>query len=296
MIVMTGATGFVGGVLARKLVKEGFSLRCIARDPIKAKGLEAIGIELVKGDITDRDSLIKAVEGAEKAISLVGILFESGRATFKAIHAEGVRNYLEACKKKGVKDFIHISALGAREDAKSEYHRTKWEAEEFIRNSQLNYAIFRPSVIFGKEDKFTNLFARIIRLSPAINIPGSGKNRMQPVYVKDLVKAMVMTVKNPGFMGKTYEIGGRDCLTFEEIMDAICKVLEKKRIKLHIPIPLLRPGAFLMEMLLSRPLLTRDQLIMLQEDNITERNALKEVFGIEPIGFEEGMRGYLSGQ
>lgn len=293
MIVMTGATGFVGGNLVRKLVYEGFSVRCIVRDPLKARGLKELGVEVVKGDVTDRDSLIKATKGAEKAISLVGILFESGSSTFRRIHVDGVRNYLEACEKMGVKDFIHISALGTRKDARSKYHRTKWEAEELIRNSPLNYAIFRPSVIFGKGDSFTNLFAWIIRLSPVINIPGSGRNKMQPVYVNDLVDAMVTTVKNHGFMGKTYEIGGRDCLTFEEIMDTICRVLKKRRVKLHIPIPLLKPGAFLMEMLLPRPLLTRDQLIMLQEDNITSQNALKDVFGIEPTGFEEGIKGYL---
>ncbi len=294
MIVMTGATGFVGRNLLRALREEGMEVRCVVRSERGAEFVKDLGAYPVHGDVTDRDSLLRAVGGADTAISLVGILFESGKATFKAIHVDGVRNYIEACKEKGVKHFIHVSALGTRPDARSKYHQTKWEAEEIIRHSSLDYAIFRPSVIFGREDNFVNLFARIIRISPIINIPGSGRNRMQPVYVKDLVRAMVMAVKDGRYLGKTYEIGGRDILTFEEIIDTICKVLGKRRIKVHIPISLLRPGAWIMETLLPRPLLTRDQILMLEEDNITTENALPEVFKIEPTGFEEGIRTYLS--
>lgn len=294
MIVMTGATGFVGRNLLKELLREGLEVRCIVRRECAAEPLRRLGADTIYGDVTDKGSLVKAVEGADTAISLVGILFETRKATFKAIHVDGVKNYIEACKEKGVKRFIHISALGTRPNARSRYHQTKWEAEELIRNSSLTYAIFRPSVIFGREDNFVNLFARIIRLSPVINIPGSGRNKMQPVYVKDLVRAMVMTIKDERYMGKTYEIGGRDILTFEEIIDTICKVLGKKRIKIHIPLSLLRPGAWLMETLLPRPPLTRDQILMLEEDNITSDNALPGVFKIEPTGLEEGIRTYLS--
>ncbi len=293
MIVMTGATGFVGGNLVKRLVEEGLKVRCIIRSESGASSLQGLGVEIAYGDVRDKGSLIDAVKGADIAVSLVGILAETRKATFKAIHVDGVRNYLEACKEEDVKDFIHISALGTRENARSRYHQTKWEAEELIRGSSLNYAIFRPSVIFGREDNFVNLFARVIRLSPVINIPGTGKNRMQPVYVKDLVDAMTIAIKDRKYRGETYEIGGADTLTFDEIIDTICRVMGKKRLKLHMPMALLKPGAFLMETLLPNPILTRDQLLMLQEDNITDNNALKEVFNIEPTNFEEGIRSYL---
>lgn len=294
MIVMTGATGFVGSNLVKELVKEGLQIRCIVRKTSKVDVLKGLDVELVYGDVTDKDSLLSAVEGADKAISLVGILAEKGTASFRAIHVMGVKNLLNACKEKGVKDFIHVSALGTRKDARSIYHQTKWEAEEAIKESTLNNTIFRPSVIFGKEDKFVNLFANFIRFLPVVSVPGSGKNLMQPVYIKDLVKALVMAVKDSKYSSEAYEIAGPEKLTFDEIIDTICKVLDKRRIKLHMPIPLLRPGALLMETFLPTPLITRDQLIMLKEDNVTQKNALKEVFNVEPTRFEEGIKSFLA--
>ena len=293
MIVMTGATGFVGGNLIKELVEGGSKVRCIVRKTSRVDFLKRLNVEIVYGDVTDKDSLSKAVEGAEKAISLVGILAETKNATFRDIHVKGVANYIEACKKEGVKNIIHVSSLGTREGARSIYHQTKWEAEELIRNSSLDYNIFRPSVICGKEDNFVNLFASVIKFSPVINIPGSGKNLMQPVFIKDLVKAVAFAVKDSKYSGETYEIAGPEKLTFDEIIDTICKVLGKRRLKVHMPIALLKPGAFLMETFLTTPLLTRDQLIMLEEDNVTQKNDLQEVFNIEPTGFEEGIRSYL---
>lgn len=293
MIVMTGATGFVGSNLVKELVREGFDVRCIVRRKSKVDFLQDLGVNLIYGDVADKESLLKAVEGAEKCISLVGILIEKGEATFKSIHVDGVQNLVHACKEKGVKDFIHVSALGTRKDAKSRYHQTKWEAEELIRNASLNYIIFRPSVIFGREDKFTNLFANLIKFLPVVNIPGAGKNLMQPVFIKDLVKAIVMAVKDYKFSSGNYEAGGPEKLTFNEIIDIICKVLGKRRFKIHLPIVFLKPGALLMETFLPYPPITRDQLVMLEEDNVTKKNTLKEVFNIEPTKFEEGIRSYL---
>ncbi len=293
MIVMTGATGFVGANLVKELVREGFEVRCIVRKTSEIGFLKDLGVDLIHGDVTEKASLLKAVEGADKCLSLVGILFEKGDVTFKSIHVQGVKNLLQSCKERGVRDFIHISALGTRKSAGSIYHQTKWEAEELIRSSSLNYTIFKPSVIFGKEDNFTNLFAGLIKVLPIINIPGSGKNLMQPVFIKDLVEAIVMAVKDSKYSNGSYEIGGAKRLTFNEIIDTICRVLNKRRFKVHIPIVLLKPGALLMETLLPKPLITRDQLIMLEEDNITKKNTLKEVFNIEPTKFEEGIRSYL---
>jgi uncharacterized protein YbjT (DUF2867 family) len=293
MIVVTGATGFVGRNLVKELVREGVEVRCVVRRTSAVGFLEDLGVNLVYGDITDKESLLEAVKGAEKCISLVGILFERSNANFQSIHVNGVANLVHACKEKGVKDFIHVSALGTRSDAQSVYHRTKWEAEELIRGSSLNYTIFRPSVIFGKEDNFTNLFAGFIKLLPVVNIPGSGNNLMQPVLVKDLVKALAMAVSDSRYRGAVYEIGGADKLTFNEIIDTLCKVLGKWRLKVHIPVVLLKPGALLMEAFFPHPLITRDQLLMLQEDNVTDKNALKDVFHIEPVPFEEGIRSYL---
>lgn len=295
MILLTGATGFVGGNLLKEMLKQGLKIRCLVRNPSKAEAIRQRGVELAQGDVTDRDSIVKALADGkiDTAVHLVGILAETGKATFKVIHTEGTKNMVEACKQKNVKRFIHISALGTRENARSEYHKTKWEAEEIIRHSGLEYTIFRPSVLFGKEDKFANLFANIIKISPFIMIPGNGKNKMQTVSVKDLVKAMTMAIKDSKHINKVYEIAGPEKLAFDEIIDTICRVLGKTRLKIHIPMCLMRPGAAIAETIFPKPLITRDQLLMLEEDNVTDNNALERVFGIKPLRFEEGIREYL---
>lgn len=293
MILLTGATGFVGGNLICRMLKEKLSVRCLVRTAEKAEKLKTLGIETAIGDITDRASIQNAMEGVETVVHLVGILVEVGKATFDLMHTEGTRNMVEAAKEKGIKRFIHMSALGARKDAKSKYHKTKWLAEEIVRNSGLDYAIFRPSIIFGKEDNFTNMFAKAIKLSPFIMVPGSGKNKMQTVFVKDVAEAFTKTVIDKKFVG-TYELGGPEKLSFDEIIDKICGVLNRKRIKIHMPIGILNPVSSMMETILPKPPLTRDQLVMIQEDNITDNNALESVFNINPVKFEDGIKEYFA--
>src|SRR3990170_642576 len=281
MILLTGATGFVGGNLLREMLKHGLQVRCISRNPSRAETIKKPGVELVQGDVTDKDSIVKAFADGkiDTAVHLVGILAETGKATFKAIHTEGTRNMVEACKQKNVKH---------------EYHKTKRDAEEIIRNSGLGYIIFRPSVLFGKEDKFVNLFASIIKISPFIMIPGNGQNRMQLLYVKDLVRAMTTAITDLKHINKVYELGGAEKLAFDQIIDAICRVLGKTRLKIHVPMFLMRPGTAIAEAILPKPPITRDHLLMLEEDNVTDNNALEPVFGIKPTKFEEGIKGYLA--
>lgn len=294
MLFITGCTGFVGRNLVNVLAASR-KIRCLVRDPGKAGGLVGTGCEIVAGDVTDSLSVLKALgPDVDVVIHLVGILAEPKGVTFKAIHTEGTRNVVEACLEKGVKRYLHISALGARPNARSEYHRTKWEAERIIAGSGLEYTIFRPSVIFGSEDKFTNMFARARRISPVVMLPGSGTNMFQPVFVEDLVRAMSSSIDMEETKFKVYEIAGERAYTFDEIVDRIALVLGRsKPLKIHIPMPVMKCGAALAEAVFSRPPITRDQLLMLQEDNVTSGKALEDVFGIKPTGFEEGMRTYL---
>ncbi|MBI5453292.1 MAG: complex I NDUFA9 subunit family protein [Deltaproteobacteria bacterium] len=293
MILMTGGTGFVGTHLAIELASRSYKAVCLARDPKKAAPLAQKGVSFVKGDVTDPATLPPAFKDVDTVIHLVGILVESKGATYRRVHVEGTRNVVEACLKAGVKRYIHISALGTRKDAVSEYHRTKWEAEEIVRSSGLDYTILRPSVMFGEGDKFTNTFASAMRLSPFVIVPGNGKNRMQPIFVKDVAKALAASVGMEATKGKTYEIAGPKALSFDEIIDAIAGAIGRKRLKVHAPMPLMCIGAAFMEKFLSHPPLTRDALLMLEEDNVTDRNALPDVFGIKPTGLVEGMRTYL---
>jgi NADH dehydrogenase len=294
MILITGCTGFVGRNLVSVLAAS-HKIRCLVRDPGKAVGLEGAGCEIVTGDVTDGRSVLKALSpDVDVVIHLVGILAETKGVTFKAIHTEGTRNVVEACLKKGVTRYLHISALGTRPGARSEYHRTKWEAERIIADSGLEYTIFRPSVIFGSKDKFTNMFARVMRISPVVMLPGRGRNMLQPVFVENLVGAMSSSIDMEATKFRVYEIAGPRAYTFDEIVDKIALVMGRSRpLKIHIPMPVMKRGAALAEAVFSKPPITRDQLLMLQEDNITSEKALEDVFGIEPTGFEEGMRTYL---
>ncbi|MBI5970850.1 MAG: complex I NDUFA9 subunit family protein [Deltaproteobacteria bacterium] len=300
MIFITGATGFVGRNLVEELLRRSFKLRCLVRDTDKASWLRGLGCELVKGDVTDAASVTAGLtQGVTTVIHLVGILFETkgaGRelpSSFEDIHVIGARNVVEACKAKGVTRYLHVSALGARPGARSRYHKTKWAGEEIVRASGLEYTIFRPSVIFGKEDKFTNMFARAMRLTPVFMVPGPGKNKMSPVYVKDLVCAMADSPANEGAKRKTFEIGGQQILTLDEIIDAIAAAIGRRIVKFHAPMPFMNLAAAVFEAFLARPPITRDTLLMLEEDNVAGENALTGFFNLKPVGFSEGIKAYL---
>lgn len=294
MVLVTGSTGFVGGNLVRELLGGPHPVRCMVRDPRKAEHLRKAGCEVVRGDVTDPSTVVNAITPEiDTVIHLVGILMQSASVTFRAAHVEATRNVVAACEGSSVKRYLHMSALGTRKGAVSEYHRTKWEAEEIVRASGLNYTIFRPSVIFGKEDSFTNTLARAMKLSPVVMVPGNGQNLMQPVFVKDVVAAFVRSLEMDGAGERVFELAGPEAMTFDALIDSIARQLGKRCLKLHVPMPFMRLGAALFEATLLRPPITRDALVMLEEDNVTGDNALPSFFGINPAPFSEGLKSYL---
>src|SRR5512143_2520342 len=285
MILVTGGTGFVGGYLIRRLRQEGLPVRALARHPDKVQPLKDLGIEVVHGDISDKTSLEKAAEGVERVIHLVGIIQETPGVTFRGVHVEGTRNVIEAARKAGVRHFFHQSALGTRPGAKSEYHRTKWEAEELVRQSGIPHTILRPSLIYGSGDKFTIKLSEMLRRAPVMPVIGSGQSRVQPIYIDDVVSCMVKVVIGDAFLNEIYEIGGPDQLTYKEVMTAIAEAMGLKRAAVHLPLFFMKPIAHALETVLSNPPLTTDQLIMLQEDNVCSMRDIRDAFGIEPLAF-----------
>jgi uncharacterized protein YbjT (DUF2867 family) len=293
MILVTGGTGFVGGHLIRRLRKDGLPVRALARHPDRAQVLVDLGVEVVPGDIADKTSLQRAVEGIERVIHLVGIIQEAPGVTFHAVHVEGTRNIVEAAHKAGVLHFLHQSALGTRPGAKSEYHRTKWEAEELVRQSGIPHTILRSSLIYGPGDKFTVRLSEILRLSPVIPVIGSGKSRVQPIYIDDVVSCMVKAVTSDAFLNEIYEIGGPQQMTYEEVTIAIAETMGLKRPAFHLPLFFVKPMARTLEAVLPNPPLTTDQLIMLQEDNVCSMRDIHDAFGIEPVTFREGLKKFI---
>lgn len=293
MILIVGGTGFVGTHLVQRLRKANLPLRVLVRDPEKAEAIRGVGGEAVLGDISDLASLRKACGGVECLVHLVGIIQEGPGVTFKAVHVEGTRNLILAAKTTGVRHFFYQSALGTRANAKSQYHRTKWEAEELVRQSGIPYTILRPSLIYGPGDQFTIRLSEIIKSSPVIPVIGSGRSKIQPIFIDDVTACIEKIVTSNAFLNEIYEIGGPEQLTYEEVARAIANAMGVSRPVLHMPIFFMKPMARVLESVFSRSPITTDQIIMLMEDNVCSMKDILEVFGVEPITFAEGLGRFI---
>jgi NADH dehydrogenase len=243
--------------------------------------------------MSDAASLEKATAGVKRVIHLVGIIQEEPGATFRGIHVDGTRNILEASKKNGVNHFFYQSALGTRPNAQSEYHKTKWAAEELVRAGGIPYTILRPSLIYGHGDQFTLRLSEMIRLSPMLPIIGSGRSKVQPIFIDDVVTCILKAVTSDCCLNETYEIGGPDQLSYEEITVAIADTMGVKRPTLHLPLFFMKSLATMFEAVLPKPPVTTDQLIMLQEDTVCNMRDIRDAFGIEPIGFRDGLKNFI---
>ncbi len=292
MIFVTGGTGFVGRSIVRHLLSAGERVRVLYRDE-RRRFIQDEKIEWVPGGIGSQAGLLRGMIGADAVIHLVGILVEPGGQTFEKLHVEGTRNVVEAMKQAGVRRLLHMSALGTRPNAASRYHQTKWIAEELVRASLLNATIFRPSLIFGQEDRSINLLAKIAATSPVVPVLGAGENRLQPVWIEDVADAFVRSLQKNLAYGKSYELCGPRVYRFNDLIDLILRTKGISRPKIHLPLWAVKGPARLAERILSRPPVTRDQLIMLQEDNVCgENNAGKEL-GLSFKGPEEVLPTYL---
>jgi NADH dehydrogenase len=295
-IFITGAAGFVGKHMARRLIDGGHKLTCLATDTSDpgAEKLRELGAEIVAGNILDVASVTAAAEGADVFIHLVGIIFERRGATFEQIHVKGTFNALAAASMAGVKQYIHMSALGTAPDAESTYHQTKWAAEEAVRASGLDYTIFRPSTIIGPGGEFINMLIGQVRHTPFVPVIGNGNYRMQPISVFDVAACFANSISNPRAVNQVYEIGGPEQMAYNDMIETLFRVMEKRRIRTHIPVFMVRPVAYLSERLMSKPLLTSDQLKMLLEDNVCDITLMKNDLGVDPIPFDEALRSVLA--
>ncbi len=292
MFLLTGATGFVGGHIVRRLAQAGESVRCLARHPERAGDLFPRQCELAKGDVLDFGSISAAMQEARAVIHLVGIIRETKETTFDALHVRATRNVLRAAKEQGVPRFLHMSALGARPGAACRYHQTKWQAEEAVRASGLAYTIFRPSVIFGPEDEFINMLAKMIRLNPVL--PRFGKGRIQPIWVEEVAACFAHSLQDDSTIGRAFELAGPEVFSVDELIDLLCRTLRKKRLRLPAPNWFLRAFATVAQ-LLPNPPLTREQLLMLGEDNTCDITEMQAVFGIAPRRLEDYLREHFGG-
>tara|TARA_B100000315_G_scaffold69103_1_gene62950 strand:+ start:574 stop:1461 length:888 start_codon:yes stop_codon:yes gene_type:complete len=292
MILITGGTGFVGSHLVPKLFESGYEVRCLVRNWVKAETLKASSVELVLGDVTNRESLEQAMAGVETVIHLVAVIRESRSVTFNGINVGGTNNVVQAALSSGVKRLIHIGALGANSNPRYRYIYSKWQGEEAVRSSKLDFTILEPSVMFGTGSGLTTRLIGSIKMFPFLApIPGSGKTRFQPIWVEDTVSCVLQALKGEK-SGQTCELGGPEHLTYEQILDAVIDTLGAKCIKVHLPLPLMRLAVMVMEKILSSPSVTSGELKQLEVDNVTDLNAVERQFGFKPLALSQGL-GYL---
>lgn len=295
-VFVTGGTGFVGREIVRELHDAGHHVRLLARS--RSTVIAHDDIEIHAGNLLDAATLADACRGVDVVIHLVGVISEVGEQTFENVHTRGTQNIVGAAQRAGVKRFVHMSALGARANAVSRYHQSKWAAEEIVRGSGLDWTIFRPSIIYGPGDGFVNLFARMSRLSPVVPLIGGGRSKFQPVPVGDVAQCFVKSLTEPGSIGQTYDLCGNEVLTLTEIIEEILKATGRRRLKLTVPFGVARVQAAFLEFIFGKllrraPPLNRDQLVMLQEDNVGNARPARELFELRHEPFAEGIGRYL---
>jgi len=294
MIVITGASGFVGGHLVSHLLSAGSDISCLARSETASRSLLAKGCRVIRGDITRPETLREILHQDDFVIHLVGIIEEKGPATFQAIHVQGTGDLVAEAKRAGVRHFFYQSALGADRGSWSGYLRTKAEAEEIVRQSGIPFTIFRPSLIIGPWDGFTKKLTDMIKLSPVLPIPGEGKAKFQPVYIRDWLRCTRKVIDDPRSFTGTYDIGGPEHLTYRDIVEHLSKALGYKKPVFSIPMGFMKLSTSILERFLPSPPVTSDQLRLLEQDNIGELDALEKYFGFRPTRLEDMFREFVS--
>jgi NADH dehydrogenase len=300
LITVYGGSGFLGRHLVRALARRDYRIRVAVRRPELAGFLQPMGrtgqIHAVQANIRDAQSVAAAARDAHVLINLVGILFERGRQRFSAVHTHGAEQVALAANAQGAR-VVHVSAIGADEQSRSLYARSKAMAEKLVLAAQPEAVIMRPSIMFGPDDDFFNRFAALARISPALPLVGGGKTRFQPVFVGDVAAAIAEAVDGNARPGTIYELGGPDVRTFKELMQVVLNTIERKRLLVPLPFFAAKIKATFLQFM-PKPLLTPDQVELLRADNVVSEAARAEgrtlaAFGIAPEPAEVIVPTYL---
>jgi NADH dehydrogenase len=292
-VFLTGATGFVGKHMVKRLLAEGHSVRALLRLPPGethriVQGFSRDGdFRYVQGDVVSGRDLNDGMQGCDAVLHLVGIILQKGKNTFEAVHHVGTRNVVEAAKRNGIKKFIQMSALGARKDGVAAYQTSKWRGEEEVRHSGIPYCILRPSLIFGPEAGFVTQMIQTMRQSPIFRpVPGDGTAKYRPIFIDDVTACFVRALTSEEATNQTVDLGGADELSLNDVLAEIARCAGVKKPAVHIPLPVMFAGAAIAQTLLSNPPVTVDQLRMLREGSTCDIQPMVRIFRITPRGFQ----------
>lgn len=283
-IAITGGTGFVGLHTGRALVRAGHDLRLLARGA--RRGPRPQGAQVVKADVVRGEGLVEAFTGCDAVVHLVAVIRETGKQTFDRVNATGTENVVKAAREAGVKNLVHISAIGADPNPRYAYLASKWQGEQYVIGGGVPYTILRPSLMFGPGDGFFTVLTKLVRLNPVVPVVGDGRALFQPIAIGDMARIIVDCVEK-GPERRIIEVGGPDHLTYEDIIDTIKAELGAHRLKVHVPVPMMLPLAFLFDKVLKKPPVTPSQLRLLEKSNITRLDAVPAAFGFQPLRFAD---------
>ena len=292
MILVTGGTGFVGGHVVHALRAAGKDVRVLVRDRRAGARVEAWGATLAEGDMTDPASLRAAIDGCEAVVHLVAI--RQGREErFRRVMVEGTRDLLAAATAAGVGRVVHMSALGTSDQTKDlvPYYGAKWDSERLVEGSGIPYVIFRPSFVFGTDGGILPTFVKLARFTPVTPIIGSGRQRIQPIWVDDVAEYFVRAVDLEAAPGRIFELGGPDAVSWNEFWERLKRARRSRRPSVHVPVRLMRLNALVTERLPGDIPLTNDLLTMLEHgDNVVSNPVAVETFGFPLVPLDEQLR------
>jgi NADH dehydrogenase len=300
LITVYGGSGFLGRHVVRALAKRHYRIRVAVRRPELAGHLQPLGrvgqIHAVQANLRNADSVAAAAHGSDVLVNLVGILAEAGRQRFDAVHRFGAEQVALAAATHGAR-LVHVSAIGANENAASYYARSKAAGEKRVLAAVPEAVIMRPSIIFGPEDHFFNRFAAMARIFPALPLIGGGRTLFQPVFAGDVAAAIANAVDGIARQGTTYELGGPETKSFKALMQFILDTIDRKRMLVSLPFPIARLQAMFLQFLPGAPL-TPDQVESLRTDNVVSSEAIREQrtlpgLGIRPDSIETIVPSYL---
>lgn len=300
-ICIFGGTGFLGRHIVQDLARLGYRIKIATRIPESAYFLKPYGDVGQIAPIQcgyDEASVTRAIQGSDVVINLVGILFEKGKSKFKKIHTDYPAMIAKICADKKVNQFIHISALGV-DKSLSKYGKSKLAGEAAVLSAYPKATILRPSIVFGPDDGFFNMFAKMSTIAPALPLIGGGTTKFQPVFVGDIAQSIANLIasklpNNEKSQGKIYELGGPDIETFKELLERLSETTGRKRALISIPMPIAKVQAAFMS-LAPKPILTMDQVVSLKTDNIVQEGALTlQDLGVEATAMETILPTYLA--
>lgn len=300
LVTIFGGDGFVGTQIVQELAHKGYRIRVAVRRPDLSGHLKPLGsvgqIAPIQANVRNKESVQRAVAGADIVINLVGIAAEGGRQRFRAVHTMGAKNVAEAATEAGVPTLVHMSALGADPESESAYSQSKGLGEQEVLKAFPKAVIMRPSVIFGTDDTFFNLFGWMSRVSPVLPVVGA-KSRFQPVFVGDVAAAFVKAAEGGAKPGKIYELGGVEVETMRELMARLLRVANRTNMLLPLPKGIAKIVGWFTQ-ILPRPILTVDQVIQMQSDNVVSDAAKKQKrtlggLGITPTSMDAILSTYV---